>query len=133
MYSLPQRYLLLKTRENGFKICFNIRSILLKDVDCWGAWANGVNTSSTFDSTKLHERPGIQSKAAAAVITLDTDMDTSLAEARNTIILFVCPPEFCITIDSCFSWDLQWSQEKTKTMFIPLRPIERPINAHAHT
>ena len=29
--------------------------------------------------------------------------------------LFV-PPEFCINILSSFSWDLQWSQEKTKTM-----------------
>jgi len=29
--------------------------------------------------------------------------------------LFV-PPEFCINILSGFSWDLQWSQEKTRTM-----------------
>ena len=33
----------------------------------------------------------------------------------NTIIIFVCPPKFCICIVSTFSWDLQWSQEKTKT------------------
>ena len=38
------------------------------------------NSSSTFDSSKLHERPGIQSQAAAAVVTIDTDMDTSLRE-----------------------------------------------------
>ena len=37
---------------------------------------------------------------------------------ENTIIIFVCPPKFCITIVSSFSWDLQWSQEKTKTMLI---------------
>ena len=41
-----------------------------------------------------------------------------LAEAENTIILFVCPPKFGISIISCFSWDLQWSQEKTKTKLI---------------
>ena len=33
-----------------------------------------------FDSTKLHERPGIQSQAAAAVVTKDADMDFSLRD-----------------------------------------------------
>ena len=28
------------------------------------------------------------------------------------------PPKFCTLIVSCFSVDLQWSQEKTKTMLI---------------
>ena len=28
-------------------------------------WANGFNTSSTFDSTKLHDWPGIQSHSEA--------------------------------------------------------------------
>ena len=37
-------------------------------------WANGFKTSSTFHSTKLHERPGIQSQAAAAVVTMDTSL-----------------------------------------------------------
>ena len=41
-------------------------------------WANGVSTSSTFDSIKLQERPGIQSQAAAAIVTMDKDMDSSL-------------------------------------------------------
>ena len=36
------------------------------------------------------------------------------ATSENTIILFVCPPTFCISIVSSFSWDLQWSGEKTK-------------------
>ena len=35
---------------------------------------------------------------------------------KNTIILFACPPKFCMSIVSSFSWDLQWSQEKTKTI-----------------
>ena len=43
---------------------------------------------------------------------------SQLAESQNTIILFVCPLKLCINIVSCFSWDLQWSQEKTKTMLI---------------
>ena len=34
------------------------------------------------------------------------------------IILFVCPPKFCVSIVSSFSWDLQWPQEKTKTMLM---------------
>ena len=34
-------------------------------------WANGFKTSLTFDSLKLHERPGIQSQAAAEVVTTD--------------------------------------------------------------
>ena len=40
------------------------------------------------------------------------------ATSENTIILFVCPPKFYISIVSSFSWDLQWSQEKTKTMLM---------------
>ena len=28
------------------------------------------------------------------------------------------PPKFCISIVSSFSWDLQWSQENTKTMLM---------------
>jgi len=36
------------------------------------------------------------------------------AASENTIILFACPPNFA----SSFSWDLQWSQEKTKTMLM---------------
>ena len=36
--------------------------------------ANGFNTSSTFDSTKLHESS--QAAAAAAVVSIDTDTDT---------------------------------------------------------
>ena len=33
-------------------------------------------------------------------------------------ILFVCSPKFCISIVFSFSWDLQWSQEKTQTMLM---------------
>ena len=29
---------------------------------------------------------------------------------------FICPSKFCTSIVSTFSWDLKWSQEKTKTM-----------------
>ena len=39
-------------------------------------WANGFITSSTCDLKKLHERTGIQSQAVAAVVTMDTDMET---------------------------------------------------------
>ena len=58
----------VKARGNFFNIC----SISLKDVDCWGM--RTVSTRhSTFDSTKLHKKPGIQSQAAPAVVTMDTD------------------------------------------------------------
>ena len=40
------------------------------------------------------------------------------ASSENTIILFVCPPICCISIVCSFSWDLKWSQEKTKTMLM---------------
>ena len=40
------------------------------------------------------------------------------ATFENTIILFVCPPIFCLNIVSIFSWDLQWPQENTKTMLM---------------
>ena len=64
-----------KARGNGI----NIRSIWLNDVDCWCGRGQTVSTHhQTFDSTRLHERSGIQSQAAAAVITMDTDMDASL-------------------------------------------------------
>ena len=36
--------------------------------------------TSTFDSTNRHERPSIQSQAAAVVDTMDMDMDTSLRD-----------------------------------------------------
>ena len=57
-----------------------IRSILLNDVERLLGCANGFNTSSAFDSTELHERPGIQSQAEAAVVSMDTDMDTSFRD-----------------------------------------------------
>ena len=41
-----------------------------------------------------------------------------MATLENTIIIFVCPPKFCISIVSSFSWDLQWRKEKTKTLHI---------------
>ena len=49
------------------------------------AWANSLNDltavvrkqhfnpSATFDSTKLHKSPGIQSQAEPAFVTMDTD------------------------------------------------------------
>ena len=40
------------------------------------------------------------------------------ATFKNTKILFVCPPKFCINVVSIFSWDSQWSQEKIKTMLM---------------
>ena len=46
-------------------------------------------------------------------------MDGALqASSENTIVLFVSPPKFCVSIVSSFSRDLQWSQEKTKTMLM---------------
>ena len=51
---------------------------MLNDVErcCLLGRANDFNTSPTVDSTNLHERPGIQSQAAGAVVTMDTDIDT---------------------------------------------------------
>ena len=43
---------------------------------------------------------------------------TVWATFKNTIILFVCPPKFCMNIVSIFPLDLQWSQEKIKTMLM---------------
>ena len=37
----------------------------------------GKRFQHIFSSNKLHERPGIQSQATAAVFAMDTDMDTS--------------------------------------------------------
>ena len=38
---------------------------------------------------------------------------------ENTLLLFVCPSKFLhISVVSSFAWDLQWSQEKTKTMLM---------------
>ena len=45
-------------------------------------------------------------------------LEKEKATPENTIILFVCPRKFCISIVSSFSWNLQWSQEKTKTMLM---------------
>ena len=45
----------------------------------------------------------------------------------NTIMLFVWPPKFCISTVSSFSWDLQWSQEKIKTMLM------QNLGGHAQT
>ena len=35
---------------------------------------------------------------------------------ENTIVLFVCPPKFCISIVFVFFWDHCKSQEKLETM-----------------
>ena len=44
-------------------------------------WPANCFNPSTFDSTKLHERSaGIQSQVAVAVVTMDTDMVTSLRD-----------------------------------------------------
>ena len=40
------------------------------------------------------------------------------ATLENTIISFLCPPEFCITIVFSFSLDDSKSQEKLKTMVL---------------
>ena len=61
----------VKTRENGF----NIYSILLNDFDCWGG-----QTLSMHHRHLIHERPCIQSQASVAVVTMDSDMDTSLRD-----------------------------------------------------
>ena len=45
-------------------------------------------------------------------------MSVACYTSENNIILFVCPPKFCISIVSRFSWDLQWSQEKIKTILM---------------
>ena len=70
--------LTLKARTNDFNICFNIRSILLNDVArCWPlGWANDFN----IWFNKARERLCIQPQAAAAVITTDTDIGTSLRD-----------------------------------------------------
>ena len=40
------------------------------------------------------------------------------AISKNTIILFVCSPKFCISIVFVFSWGHCKSQEKLETMFM---------------
>ena len=54
----------------------------------------------------------------ANYVTSPKSTEQILAELENIIILLAWPPTFCIGIVSCFSCDLQWSQEKTKTMLI---------------
>ena len=67
----------------------SLRDLLVQQ--CCKSRANGFTKSSTFDSTKLHERPGIQSQAAAAaVVTMDTDMDTSLRDRSCATMLQEC-------------------------------------------
>ena len=51
----------------------------------------------------------------AAVTSCENALQAIL---ENTIILFVCPPKFCISIVSSLSWDLQCSREKTITMLM---------------
>ena len=48
----------------------------------------------------------------------DRKVNVTIGHLENTVILFVCAPKFCTSIVSSFSWDLQWSQEKTKTMLM---------------
>ena len=40
------------------------------------------------------------------------------ATLENTIILFACPPKFCISIVFVFSWDYCKSKEKLETMLM---------------
>ena len=42
------------------------------------------------------------------------------ATLENTIISFLSPPKFCITIVFSFSWDDSKSQEKLKTMVMQI-------------
>ena len=50
---------------------------------------------------------GIAQKIRVSYRRLFTKVvSTLLVESENTIILFVCPPKFRISI-SCFSWDLK--------------------------
>ena len=46
----------------------------------------------------------------------DENVVLLLAILENTIMLFVCPPKFCISIVFVFSWDHCNSQEKLETM-----------------
>ena len=48
---------------------------------------NCLQGTSTFDSTKLHERPYIQFQAAAVVVTMDADMDTSFRDRQRGLKL----------------------------------------------
>jgi len=54
----------------------------------------------------------------AQLLRLRAFVSSLSASSENTIILFVCPPKFCISIVSRFSWELQWSEEKAKTMLM---------------
>ena len=70
----------LKARANGFIILLQHPFAFVER--CWlPGWAKGFNTS-TFHSTKLHERPGIQSQAAAAVVNMDTSLRDLLVRMR---------------------------------------------------
>ena len=50
--------------------------------------------------------------------TLALDSLSLLAIPENTIILFICPPKFCISIAFVFSRDHCNSQEKMETMLM---------------
>ena len=43
---------------------------------------------------------------------------TPIATSTSPILNYVCPPVFCISIVLNFSWDMQLSQEKFKTMLL---------------
>ena len=52
------------------------------------------------------------------MLCLEMRSSTLLAIPENTILLFVCPPKFCISIVFVFSWDHCKSQEKLETMLM---------------
>jgi len=49
---------------------------------------------------------------------LPTEFVLEFAISTSPIIHLVCPPKFCITFVSHFSWVLESSQEKLKTMLM---------------
>ena len=54
-------------------------NVLLNDVDGWGGQTVLTHHQHLIQQS-FHERAGIQSQAEAAVVTTDTDMDTSLRD-----------------------------------------------------
>ena len=60
----------------------------------------------------------IRDTGAASTSQLSICMDNNYATSTFPIMHLICPPKFCITFVFHFSWVLQPSQEKLKTMLM---------------
>ena len=59
-----------------------------------------------------------ENKEYYGIFESDTTIMAVSCTFKNTITLFVFPPQFCISIVFIFPWDHCKSQEKVETMFM---------------